>query len=341
MYAQWCSSTISSLTPTTAGFPHQLGEVSSESMPGDHLLGFVVNSLQMVIRLPEEKLQNIISDCRRVLRQATVSVRDLARVIGRMTAAIQAITPAPPCYRNLQRLKNVAFKDTQSFESRVPLDGCAKEELQWWIAEIHQWNGKPIVTPTPHMTIETDASLLGWGATLDGVATGGLWTKEERRHHIINWLELQGGAFAVKTFAKDKTNIHIRLKMDNTSAIAYINRLGGRGPKPYLTVRVNFGNGVWTEGSHFRRNTFWEYSTAQQTGSLALTTPQRSGNWTQQSAPKLYNDWGHATWISLQADSTTSCLNTSAGGQTRTQWLQMRSRIHGKVSRGMPSLRLP
>ena len=93
-------------------------------------LGFVVDSLQMTLSLPEEKVQNIILDCRRILRQDTVSVRDLARVIGRMTAAIQAVSPAPLCYRNLQRLKNVAFKGTQNFESRIPLDSCAKEELQ-------------------------------------------------------------------------------------------------------------------------------------------------------------------------------------------------------------------
>ena len=106
-------------------------------------LGFLVNSLQMILRLPEEKLQNIIVDCRRVLRQETALVRDLARIVGRMTAAIQAVTPAPLCYRNL-RLKNSAFKSTQSFEARIQLDESAKVELQWWIAEVRQWNGKPI-----------------------------------------------------------------------------------------------------------------------------------------------------------------------------------------------------
>ena len=102
-----------------------------------------------------------------------------------------------------------------------------KAELQWWIAEVRQWNGKPIISPVPDMTIETDASLLGWGATVGETSTGGLWTEEERKHHI-NWLELQGGVFAARTFAKDKSNIHVRLRTDNTTVIAYINHLGGR-----------------------------------------------------------------------------------------------------------------
>ena len=69
------------------------------------------------------------------------------RTMQAVAPAIQAVAPDPLCYRNLQRLKNVAFKGTQDFESRIPPDSCAMEELQWWIAEIRMWNGKPIVSP--------------------------------------------------------------------------------------------------------------------------------------------------------------------------------------------------
>ena len=43
----------------------------------------------------------------------------------------------------------------------------------------------------------------------------------------INLLELAGGALAMKTFTKGRKNIHVLLRMDNTTAIAYINRMGG------------------------------------------------------------------------------------------------------------------
>ena len=58
------------------------------------------------------------------------------------------------------------------------------------------------------------------------MSTGGLWSKEERTHHI-NLLELAGRALATKTFTKGRKNIHVLLRMDNTTAIAYINRMGG------------------------------------------------------------------------------------------------------------------
>ena len=54
--------------------------------------------------------------------------------------------------------------------------------------------------------------------------SGGLWTNKERSMHK-NCLELLRGVFAVKTFAKQGQNLHIRLQMDSTTAVAYINRI--------------------------------------------------------------------------------------------------------------------
>ena len=129
--------------------------------------------------LPEEKRQHIMQDCRRALSQEVVSVRTLARMIGRKTATAQAIAPAPLHYRKLQKAKNKAFKHTQSFESTVRLDNEAREELQWWLEEMENWNGKTILPQAPDMVIDTDASLLEWGACMKGTATGGLVGERE------------------------------------------------------------------------------------------------------------------------------------------------------------------
>ena len=102
----------------------------------------------------------------------------------------------------------------------------ARTELHWWINEIENWNGNSILPQTPDMAIETDASLLGRGASMGSTTTGGLWPQDERLQHI-NVLELKGGAFAVKAFTKGLRSIHVRLRMDNTIAIAYLNHMGG------------------------------------------------------------------------------------------------------------------
>ena len=91
--------------------------------------------------------------------------------------------------------------------------------LSLYLKYLQEWNGKPIVMTDLDMVIETDASLLGWGARCTDIQTSGLWSDEERMMHI-NCLELLAGALAVNTLAKSS-------KDDNTTAVS--------PPRPYIT----------------------------------------------------------------------------------------------------------
>ena len=191
-----------------------------------HYLGFIVDSKEMKIRLLEEKVTQISTACRRIRKKRCASVRELARLIGKMTATLPAVFPAPLWYRELQRLKNQTYQRSQSFECMVTLSQEALLELDWWSVERNLMNGKSVITQDPDLTMETDASMLGWGAVCQGIRTGGFWSQAERRSHI-NYLELLAAWFGVRAFARDKRNIHIHLKMDNSTAVFYVNRMGG------------------------------------------------------------------------------------------------------------------
>ena len=67
----------------------------------------------------------------------------------------------------------------------------------------------------------------GMGASCNKHKTQGRWTQEEASLHI-NILELKAALFALKSFAKvyQMTNAHVRLKIDNTPAQAYISHQG-------------------------------------------------------------------------------------------------------------------
>ena len=189
-------------------------------------LGFRVDSKEMKVRLSEEKATQIMSSCTRAREKGSISVRDLARLIGKMTATLPAIFPAPLWYRELQRLKNQALQRTQSFETPVRLNQEAVLELDWWSIKRNLIEGKSISAQEPDLIMETDASMLGWGAVCQGVRTGGLWSQTEGKNHI-NYLELLAAMFAVKAFTKDRRNILIHLRMDNRTAVFYVNRMGG------------------------------------------------------------------------------------------------------------------
>ena len=76
----------------------------------------------------------------------------------------------------------------------------------------------------------TDSSSTGWGGMCEGVSTGGAWSKLEKLEHI-NYLELKAAWLVLQTFAKTMNNTHIKLMIDNTTALTYINKMGGRIPK--------------------------------------------------------------------------------------------------------------
>ena len=186
-------------------------------------LGHTIDTTLMTLTLPEEKVQKILKGCQSTLHKDIVSVRDLSRLIGMMSAATLAVLPAPLHYRELQHLKIRTHSPSRLWYF---LDMELKAEVEWWIEMLNRWNGHLILPLTPDLVIETDASLLGWGAATEQMNTGGLWSEEERTHHI-NLLELASGALPTKTFTKGRKNFHVLLRMDNTTAIAYINRMGG------------------------------------------------------------------------------------------------------------------
>ena len=89
-------------------------------------------------------------------------------------------------------------------------------------------NGVPIHSPRFDLTIHTDASLRGWGATCEGQSIGGRWDQSESSLHI-NLLELKAAFLALCSFfpLRSPTPRHVNLLMDNTTAVAYINKKGG------------------------------------------------------------------------------------------------------------------
>ena len=61
----------------------------------------------------------------------------------------------------------------QDYETTIMLSEDSKEELVWWDTEMVKWNERTILAQEPHMVMESDALKLGWGASCNGISTGG------------------------------------------------------------------------------------------------------------------------------------------------------------------------
>ena len=83
-----------------------------------------------------------------------------------LTSTVQAVFPGPLHFRHLQNEKNRALEHSQAYDSTTPLSPQAQEELVWWRDNLEAWNGKALVSGSPDLVIETDASRQGWGGCI-------------------------------------------------------------------------------------------------------------------------------------------------------------------------------
>lgn len=204
-------------------------------------LGLVVNSREMKLYLPREKMATISKEATRILNsQQDVSGRELARMIGLLSATIPAVLPAPLHYRNLQGMKN-RLVSAGGYKNMGPLTIQARIELKWWLQTLAKVNGRTIKPKLPDMTIYTDASKWGWGATSENVKIGGAWNSKELTLHI-NCLELLAARYATQAFVQERTNQTILLWIDNRSAVAYINHMGGTHSSSLADLAIQFWN---------------------------------------------------------------------------------------------------
>ena len=98
-------------------------------------LGFKINSVKMLVQVPQEKMENIQVQAYRLLAQSYTSPRELAHFIGRASSMIFALLQAPLFYRSLQALQNQYRRGPQDWDSQVQLLNIHKEELHWWATQ--------------------------------------------------------------------------------------------------------------------------------------------------------------------------------------------------------------
>ena len=136
-------------------------------------------------------------------------------------------------YRSLEHDKTRALKNCMgNFDCPVSLSEDSYRELDWWIKHIDQ-SFNVISHGQPSLTLTTAASRRGCS-----------WSTREKSFHI-NFSELLAVFMGLQTFRKSLRNTHIRLLIDNTTAIAVLNHMGTSHIILILAIASGkkFGNG--------------------------------------------------------------------------------------------------
>jgi len=190
-------------------------------------LGFILDSENMTSSLSGHKADSIILHCKNLRSMSSPTIREVARVLGKLMATVQGVKFARLYTRYIEIDKNYALTDNaHDYEAHMTLSRESIEELGWWINN-SRYEYRPITETSPDYTIFTDASKLGWGCfdPQTGISQGGQWTDTEKIAHI-NELELMAAWYGLKCLCLTLSDCHVKLMTDNTTTMVCINKQG-------------------------------------------------------------------------------------------------------------------
>ena len=214
-------------------------------------LGFIIDSVKFSVALMEEKRSHLSTMIKQFKSNRICSIRDFAQLIGKLIAACPAIEYGYLYTKVLEREKSIALiLNDHNYDSKMAIPDYAIPDLDWWGSKIRS-SIKQIDSGFFNVTIYTDASTSGWGAVRGYKKAYGFWNNSLKKNHI-NYLELLTAELALKELAADLEDCKILLRIDNTTAISYINRMGGTK----LVIYHNLAKRIW-QWAERRRITFF------------------------------------------------------------------------------------
>ena len=129
-------------------------------------LGLNIDTRTMMISLPDKKRHDLAAAINDLLQRnatRTLTIREAARMLGKMSATAMAVEPARQPLLDQVR---AALMRGQSWESSILLPDLVVEACRWWIHSLHAWNSRSIIPRPIEAAVVSDASPAALGATV-------------------------------------------------------------------------------------------------------------------------------------------------------------------------------
>ena len=213
---------------TDLGFLENLKKSVLTPKQQTEYLGFLMNPIEMKLFLMEEKLlrSKLETEC---LLKSNPVVKMLASFLGFFQSTLPANAVAPLYFRKLQADMIKAIKGLrgrQGYRSVVHLSPEAKAELEWWRDHLKMKQWQKHFAPRKNKRQYSQMPSSKGEVTFESGKNRGRWIWGEKVDTHTNILELKAAFFALQAFPQLKQQ-HIQFGMDNKTAVAYINKLGG------------------------------------------------------------------------------------------------------------------
>ena len=103
-------------------------------------LGLEVDSLNRRVEIPKDKVEKIKKQCQSLPSLEKVSVRDLAKLTGRLSSMEMSILPVH--YRGPQQQQITGLSMRGLYQDTIVLHKGKKMELGWWVQNLDLNNGR-------------------------------------------------------------------------------------------------------------------------------------------------------------------------------------------------------
>ena len=218
----------------------ELGVVLNQpkSMSGRQIpvLGILVDTDLMEVRLPLDKQQRAASSVAEVLARGSVSFSTLESLIGFLSYCAKVA----PLGRTFTRRMWNSLGDLRGLPHHAQrrLSVGLRKDLYWWRDFLSSWNGRSIITERrPRVSLFTDASsLFGIGGyyLCEGQAMADIplrncfWERPRESRHI-NTMELFAVLRALRRWSSEWTGCQVVVHIDNEAAFHAIRSGSIRG----------------------------------------------------------------------------------------------------------------
>ena len=202
-------------------------------------LGIELDSINMTLRLPHDKLDLLRLELQSFLNRKRASKRQLQSLAGRLSWAASVVRGGRVFLRRI--FNQIAVLRHGSHRAQLSYD--ARQDISWWHQFMQTFNGKStLLDSQPLECVFTDACNEGAGGSFQGDWFYFNWSVDwpEAREFHINEKEIVAVTLAAYRWAPLWRNKRVIIYSDNTVTVSALNRCSCRNATIMKCLRSLF-----------------------------------------------------------------------------------------------------